>query len=192
MEQDRAFERKYSLNVARLKKGSHNEQFEIDRTFFEQMPNSLISEGAVQAELELVKYGTHMDAKFRLGGQVEVECDRCGQPYSQAIETERRIIYAFSPSLKFDGLEVIYVDPDEPELSLIQELYDFVHLAVPMRKVPDSSVHLCPPEILEVLGLDANGDPLPESDEPAADAAEDEPVDERWAVLKKLRDQMEE
>jgi uncharacterized protein len=191
MEQDRAFERKYSINVARLKLGKHSETFEIDRAFFEHMGTSLISEGEVEARLEKVKYNTHLDAKFFISGTVQVECDRCGHPYPQAITEQRRIIYAFSESMKFDGYEVIYVDPDEPELSLVQELYDFVHLALPMRKVPEPAVHICPPEVLEVLGLDEHGEPLPEAPVEEAEPS-DEPVDERWAVLKKLRDQMED
>lgn len=191
MEQDRAFERKYSINIARLKRGKHSEAFEIDRAFFEQMSTSLISEGNVTARLEMEKYGTHLDVKFFINGTVQVECDRCGQPYPQAVAEERRIIYAFSESMKFSGYEVIYVDPEEPNLSLVQELYDFVHLALPMRKVPKPEVHICPPEVLEVLGLDERGEPLPQAPAEETDT-EDEPVDERWAALKKLRDQMED
>jgi uncharacterized protein len=191
MEQDRAFERKYSINVARLKLGKHSETFEIDRAFFEQMSTSLIGEGNLEARLGMEKYKTHLDVKFFIEGTVQVECDRCGQPYPQAIADERRVIYAFSESLKFDNQEVIYVDPEEPNLSLVQELYDFVHLALPMRRVPELEVHICPPEVLAVLGLDERGEPLPEAPVDASDT-DDEPVDERWAALKKLRDQMED
>jgi uncharacterized metal-binding protein YceD (DUF177 family) len=190
MEQDKAFERKYSINVVRLKPGKHTEAFSIDRAFFEQMPHSLISEGEVQVRLEMVKYSTHIDAKFFIEGKVQVACDRCGDPYLQPISDERRIVYSFSESMKFDGHEVIYVDSEESSLSLVQELYDFVHLALPMRKVPEPSTHLCEPEVLALLGLDEHGEPLPEDSANAEDS--DEPVDERWAALKKLRDQMED
>jgi len=187
MEQDRAFERRFSINVARLKEGRHEEAFDIDDEFFAYMASDLIPRGRAHATLEMTKYSSHIDARFAIGGEVEVQCDRCNQPYMQPIEQQRNVIYSFDPDLKFDNQEVIYVEPDETELSVKQELYDFVHLALPMRRVPELSIHRCPPEVMELLGLDENGEPI-ETDE---DETSDEPVDERWEALRRLRDQME-
>lgn len=191
MEQDRSFERRYSINVARLKEGRHEETFEFDHEFFEYMESDLVSQGKVDLTLKLTKYSRHIDARFHFHGQVEIPCDRCGQPYPQPIEEIKQIIYSFDDEMKFDGYEVIYVDPSEPFLQFVQEAYDFIHLALPMRRVPDESIHLCSPDVLELLGLDAQGNPLPDEEpEPGDDS--DEPVDERWAALKKLRDQMDD
>jgi len=185
MEMDRKFARQYALNVARLKPGKHEEAFEVGDDFFAHFENSLIEEGSVLITLKMEKYGTHLDVCFLLKGEVTLSCDRCGNPYPHTLQSEERIIYAFDPDLNFEGYEVMYVDPDAPELQLAQEFYDFINLAVPMRKVPDYEVHTCPPEVLELLGLDAEGQEL-EDESPADD---DEPIDPRWAALKKLKDQ---
>jgi len=64
---------------------------------------------------------------------------------------------------------------------LLQEFYDFLNLAVPIRKVPDSKIHICPPEVLALLGLDEEGAPVSSKEESS------EEVDPRWAALKKLK-----
>ena len=186
MEQDRKFVRRYSLNVARLKPGKHEEVFEVDDDFFAHFENSLIEQGQVSIRLQMEKYATHLDVTFWLTGEITLACDRCGNPYPHPLDSQERIIFAFDPEMDFEGYEVMYVAADEPQLVLTQEFYDFINLAIPMRKVPPADVHLCPPEVLRLLGLDTEGNPL-EDDSPE----DDSPIDPRWAALKKLKDQPE-
>lgn len=185
MELDRKFARRYSLNVARLKPGKHEEHFEVDNDFFAHFENSLVEAGQVHIRLEMEKYATHLDVAFNLEGEIDLPCDRCGNPYAHSLQSKERIIYAFNPSMDFEGYEVMYVAADEPQLVLAQEFYDFISISIPMRKVPPQEVHLCPPEVLALLGLDPEGQPLP------GDQAEDDEIDPRWAALKKLKDQPE-
>ncbi len=186
MDQAKSFERRYSINVARLKEGSNEEAFQIDEEFFEFMKSDLISRADLMLQLNLVKYHRHIDARFHFVGTVFIPCDRCDTPYPQKIDDERRIIYSFDEEMKFDGYEVIYVEPQEPKLLIMQEIFDFVHLALPMRRLANPEVHLCDPEILAVLGLDEKGQPKEAGDPEESDG----PIDERWAALKKLKDQM--
>ncbi|GAB4427796.1 MAG: hypothetical protein OHK0039_46230 [Bacteroidia bacterium] len=185
MEQDRSFARRYSLNVARLKPGKHAESFEVEDDFFEHFEGSLIRKGAVQVRLQMEKWHTHLDVVFHLTGGIEVICDRCGNPYMHPIDETQRIIYAFDKSLDFEGYEVMYAESHEQELVLTQELYDFMILAIPMRKVPPADQHLCPPDVLHLLGLDEQGNPLENQEDP------NDEEDPRWAALKKLRDQLD-
>lgn len=151
MGRDRAFERAYSLNIARLPIGAQELTFDVGQEFFEHFDRPVVQNGQVRVTLALVKTGTHLDARFRISGQVELECDRCLQPYQQPVEDTYRIIYAFKPGLKVEEEEVIYTSPDEQALPLVQEIYDFISLAVPMRRVPDPEVHTCAPEILALI-----------------------------------------
>ena len=45
MEKERAFRRKYSINVARLGTGKHTDFFEIDQDFFARFEQSDIEDG---------------------------------------------------------------------------------------------------------------------------------------------------
>ena len=64
MGKNRAFERTYSLNVARLKHGSNQEFFDIGKDFFEYNEYSLVKNGKVNVRLDIVKYNTHLDVTF--------------------------------------------------------------------------------------------------------------------------------
>jgi len=183
MDPKKSFERQYSLNVARLKLGSNTDEFEVNDDFFQHFDQDIIQGSNVHVDLGIYKSSTHLDVTFSFDGTVRVACDRCGELYDQPIQEKQRIFYAFDENMKFEGYEVMYVDAAEPWLSIVQELYDFIHLAVPLRRVPDTSIHQCDPAILHKLGLDEEGNPLEKESE--------EVIDPRWEKLKKLRDQME-
>ncbi len=184
MDKDKSFERQYSLNVARIKLGKSQERFEVEKDFFKRFEQDTIQDAKVVAILDVVKNTSHLDVDFHFQGKVEIPCDRCGQLYEHPIDERQRIFYAFDEEMKFEGYEVMYVNSQEPYLSIVQELYDFIYLAIPLRRVPKTDIHLCDPEILKKLGLDEQGNPLSTKDEK-------EEIDPRWEKLKKLRDQME-
>lgn len=181
----RAFEREYSLNIARLRNGTNEQFFEIGKNFFEELEYSLIPDGKVEVRLDIVKYNTHLDVKYNFTGVLVLECDRCTQPYDHQIDSQQRIIYSFDEEMDFEGYEVMFVDRNEPKLVIVQELYDFMNMSVPIRKVPPKEVHLCPPEVLAMLGLDENGEEMESEDN-------DTVADPRWEALKQLKDKLED
>jgi len=184
MDKDKSFERQYSLNVARIKLGKSQERFEVGKDFFERFEQDTIQDAHVSVVLDIVKNTSHLDVNFHFHGKAQVPCDRCGQLYEHPIDEQQRIYYAFDENMKFEGYEVMYVNPQEPFLTIVQELYDFIHLAIPLRRVPETDIHLCDPVILKKLGLDEQGNPLSVQNE-------EKEIDPRWEKLKKLRDQME-
>ena len=188
MARDRQFERTYSINVSRLGPGAHQDEFDIDAAFFSHFEQSPIEEAQVKVVIEMYRYGTHIDAKFILQGHVVVNCDRCGEPYPQSVDDARyRLIFSFNENMDFDGEEVLYVDRDESQLVLTQEFYDFINLALPIRRVPEPEVHACDPAILALIRTELP-EPGTESD---AETEEDEgPIDPRWAALKNLKDRL--
>ncbi|MEL6844510.1 MAG: DUF177 domain-containing protein [Bacteroidota bacterium] len=136
------------------------------------------------------KTNTHLDVHFAIQGKVMIPCDRCSELYPHEIDTTYRIIYTFDEDMDFEGEEVMYVNPNEPYLSLMQELYDIINLAIPLRKVPPKHIHLCDPRVLAILGLDENGDPIGSQPEQAKEVPQEEDeddIDPRWAALKKLK-----
>lgn len=182
MANDQKFNNLYSLNLAQLSLGKEEESFELNRSFFEHFDFGLSQNGQVQATLQLHRYEHHIDVMYFLKGTVEVACDRCLEPYLQPIDSSHRLIYSFDPDQKFEDTEVIQVKDDLAPLLVAQELYDFTQVSLPLRRVPEPEVHLCDPKILEVLGIDADGNRI----ETQKEDGEDE-IDPRWAALKKLK-----
>lgn len=179
---NKSFERKYSLNIARLKDGKSQESYLLDDDFFSYFENSLVKSGEVKVQLDLFRTDSHIEAKFQLNGAVKLECDRCLEEYEQPVDAAYIIFYSYDENIGKENHEVIQISRTQAQVILIRELYDFTQLAVPFRKVPDKSVHLCPPSVLAMLGLDEEG-------EETLIEEEDDVIDPRWESLKKLKNQ---
>lgn len=162
-----------------MKIGPNSDEYTIDGTLFEQFDTSIITDGNVHARLDMHKYGTHLDVKFLFEGEVQVPCDRCLEPYFQPIKDEARIIFAFDPEMSFEGYDVMHVNPGETRLDITQEFYDFITLSLPIRLIPETSIHQCSPEVLEYLES--------RTSDAKADKQSEDVVDPRWEALKKLK-----
>lgn len=133
---DKSFERAFSLNLNRLKLGRNDEEFSLNKDFLSHFALSIVQDCEVVAKLEIQKYASHLDVKFVIDGTVVVECDRCVEEMQLPVHNETRVLYSFDKNIKeTEDVEVIYVDEKEPSLTLVQELYDFLCIAVPFRKV---------------------------------------------------------
>lgn len=179
---DKAFANRYAIEIPKLRPGLNEDEFHIDSSFFQAFEYSLIQEGKVDVRAKINKYETHLEGNFHFAGHIVLECDRCLEEYPHQIEFSVRIIFAYDETLEFETDEVILVDREDPVIFLADDFYDFISLQVPLRKVPDATVHICPPEVLAYL----DGGPGEEEEEISG---EDEPeVDPRWEALKKLKD----
>lgn len=184
---ERSFERKYSVEVPKLRHGLNHDQFAVDNAFFAEFEFSPVQEGNLQVASVIDRSTTHLDAKFHFKGEIMVECDRCLEPYPFPIDFEQRIVYTFDEELEFDTDEVVLIEESTPTIFLAQDFYDFIILQIPLRRVPEPDVHLCAPQVLELLGLNPDGSP-----KEIVAAEEDEmPVDPRWQALNKLKDSQE-
>lgn len=172
--------RQYSFELNKLKDGPNELSFEIDRSFFAEFEHSLVEEGEVSIQAVIEKFKTHLDVVLHLKGVLQLPCDRCTEPYPFDVDTSRRLILAFEKQSKFVNEEVVMIDSNAIWIDLSKEFYDFIHLEVPLRKVPEPEIHLCDDEVLNMLGLkedEQEADPNPEEKE----------IDPRWAALKKLK-----
>lgn len=176
---DKSFEKKYSLEIPKLRLGENTDAFSVDRSFFAEFEHSFIEEGRVDIEVLTLKYNTHLDMRMQFKGELTLNCDRCLEPYPYKIDFSQKVIYSYSEELEFDTDEVIMIQEHEPVLVLVKEFFDFINLQVPIRRVPDPEIHVCDDEVLRMLGE------LP-SDEGEEPEAEEEEIDPRWAALKKL------
>lgn len=184
-----AFEKRYSVEVPKLRYGLNQEVFHLDRSFFEAFEFSVIEEGTMRVDATFEKFETHIDGRFHFSGTVILNCDRCMEPYPYQMEFDQRIVFSKDEDLEFETDEVILLDDSVPVVFLATDFYDFIHLEIPLRRVPEPDIHLCAPSVLEMLGLNPDGserEPVEEEEEPEMDE-----FDPRWQTLRKLKDSTE-
>jgi uncharacterized metal-binding protein YceD (DUF177 family) len=165
----------YTILLSGLKEGHHTLDFEIDKEFFEQFEEAEVKEGSLIANIEMDKRTTHIDLIIRVSGSVRVSCDRCLEMFSQPVSSENRILVKFGKSIDDIDPDIISVSADENELDLHQQLYEFIMLALPIKRVHPADKKgrsTCDPVMLKKLE--------------ELIIEEEKENDPRWDELKKL------
>jgi len=144
----------YNIAFKGLSQGKHIFDYEIADKFFSEFGGVVVEEGKVNVRLTLEKQSSMMIFWFDLKGTVRVQCDRCLEMYDQPIESKERIFVKFGEKEFSDGDDVIWVSTNDYQLNVAQLIYEFICLAVPIKKIhPDdeNGNTTCDPEMIEKL-----------------------------------------
>jgi uncharacterized metal-binding protein YceD (DUF177 family) len=165
----------YTIPLAGLKEGYHTFNIEIGKEFFEKFEESEVKEGSLIASVEMEKRSSHADVIIRISGSVRVNCDRCLEIFSQPVDCENKVLVKFGKSLEDSDPDVLSLAEDQNELDLQQHLYEFILLALPIRRIHSDDKKgksTCDPVMLKKL-----------EEHIIEEEAENDP---RWDELKKL------
>jgi uncharacterized metal-binding protein YceD (DUF177 family) len=164
----------YFISISGLKEGHYLYDFEIGNEFFEGFEESEIKEGTLSASIELDKRSSHFDLIFKIRGEVKICCDRCLELFFHPIECENRLLVKSGAKWDDNDPDIITVPADEHELNIKQYLYEFIYLALPIKRIhpDDNGNSTCNPEMIKVLKQHI--------------VNEEKVSDPRWDELKKL------
>ena len=165
----------YTIPFSGLKEGRHIINFEIDNKFFENFEESEIKEGKLTTEVVIDKRSSHLDMVITISGSVRICCDRCLEMFFHPVISENRLLVKFGDNIEEIDPDILYLPFGENELDIQQHLYEFIMLALPIKKVhpnDDKGNSTCDPEMLKKL------------EELKID--EESETDPRWDELKKL------
>jgi len=140
----------YTIPIKGLSIGRHNYSFSIDSVFFNDFENSLVQNATLNVELVLEREATWMKVESEIKGDVFVECDRCLEELKLPLDTKATLLVKFVKTEgETDDDEIITLDPSESELDLKQFFYDYICLALPLKKVHKPGE--CNPEMISRL-----------------------------------------
>jgi uncharacterized metal-binding protein YceD (DUF177 family) len=165
----------YTIPLSGLKEGHHTIDFEIDNEFFELFEESEVKEGSLIAKIEMDKRSIHSDLVIMISGSVRICCDRCLEMFYQPVVCENRLLITFGKSMDDIDPDILSVPVDENELDLQQHIYEFIHLALPIKRVhpnDNNGNSTCDPVMLKKLE--------------ELIVEEEVETDPRWDELKKL------
>ena len=173
-------ESQYDLNLAKLALKTHHFEYELGADFFALFDQPLVEQGHLHAEVELLKTERLMTLNFHITGTVRLTCDRSLDEFDQPLDIQEQLLVRFGDEAKELDDNVLQITPETQTLPLAQHLYDYIGLALPMKKLH--------PRFQDEA--DDNPDAptkLIFSTRPADDAPDDdEPADPRWAALRNL------
>lgn len=164
----------YSIEYVGLSLDNHKFEFEINDKFFSHFEYSQIQHANIQLELEVAKQERMMVLDFIFKGEVEVTCDRCSDEFMFPVDVTEQLIVKFGSEHVEESDDVVVVADNEYQFNLSEYIYEYIHLALPIKVIhPDDEDGNsgCDPEVLRILNS------VIVSNE----------QDPRWEALKKLK-----
>jgi uncharacterized metal-binding protein YceD (DUF177 family) len=144
----------YNIAFKGLSQGKHIFEFEVDNRFFAEFEGGLADQGQVNVRLTLEKQSSLMIFWFDIQGTVNVQCDRCLEMYDQEIKSQDKIFVKYGEKNFVDGDDVIWVSVNDYQLNVSQLIYEFIGLAIPIKKIhpnDENGNSTCDPEMIEKL-----------------------------------------
>ena len=172
----------FDLPIARLSLKTHQFAFELGRAFFAEFDpqGEFIADGNLHADVTLLKTERVITINSRIVGTVRLTCDRSLDEYDHPLDVENQLLVRYGDEPKELDDDVLQITPETLTLNIAQHLYDYIGLALPIKKLHPRFQN------------EADDDPdaatkLIFSTRPAGEGPDDdEPADPRWAVLKNL------
>ena len=171
----------FNLPIAHLALKTHHFEYEMGRDFFAEFDpkGELVTDGTLRADVELIKTDRLLTFNFHIAGTVRLTCDRSLDEFDQPLDLDRTLLVRYGDEAKELDDDVLQITPETQTLPLAQHLYDYIGLALPMKKLhprfqnePDDNPKA---ETKLIFSTRQTGEQNDEDDE-----------DPRWAALKSL------
>jgi uncharacterized metal-binding protein YceD (DUF177 family) len=165
----------FSVNIIALSNRVHEFKYEFGDEFFRFYGSELVSAGPFHADVALNKHETFIEADFNIKGALKLVCDRSLEPFDQPVKLAHRIMFKFGDHDEEITDEIIMIHRDTVTLELGHYIYEFISLAVPLKKLH--------PKFQGDADESEGGIIYTSSD----DSSDDDETDPRWDILKKLK-----
>ncbi|MDR2848063.1 MAG: DUF177 domain-containing protein [Bacteroidales bacterium] len=128
----------YIIPYKGLPLGSHSFEWSVGKDFFASYEMSEIDDATIKVQVTLVKHTQFLEVVLQIDGRAEVQCDRCLDPLSVDIDTEVPMYVKFGETSgedEDDENDVIILSHSDTELDMKHYIYEYVHLALPIKRV---------------------------------------------------------
>ena len=174
--------RKYDIQIFGLENKSYEYDFESGDAFFNALEQDLIERGSCQTHLVLDKSSTMIQLTFHIQGTVELTCDRSLDPFDEPIDIQEQLFLKFADRAEELTDEIELIPWDTAQINVARYIFDFIGLALPMKKLHPRFREEESEEDDEVEGKLV----YRSSPEESAEEAGEPPIDPRWEALRKL------
>lgn len=124
----------YKVQLASMRDGHHEQDFEIGTEFFRNMENTDIISADIKAHLDIDKKNDVYDCTFHVKGMLQIPCDRCLDPIDHEVDTEYHVIVKYGED--YDDADGLLILPySNTYLNVAYILNDTILLTIPLRHV---------------------------------------------------------
>lgn len=184
--------KRYDIDIFMLSNEKHEYEMEVDEEFFDIFEDSFVDKGKGKIKIELDKSEMMIQVLIKGKGDIELVCDRSLDNFDHPFDFAEKIIFKYGEEADEidDGLYII--TKGTQKINLAKEIYDYIGLSIPMKKLHPRFQEEEYESDHEVEGklVYTSIDSIDEenSDKHLNIEEESEDVDPRWNILKKLKD----
>lgn len=128
----------YEIQIHSLDDKLYTYDFEGGNEFFEVFDVEDSKEGSFTAKLNLVKSATMLQLKFGIKASLLLQCDRSLEDFKEDIQIEEKYIFKFGDRSEVVSEDMEVIPFGTTEINIAQHLYDFIALAIPVKKIHPS------------------------------------------------------
>ena len=172
----------FRVNIVGLANKIHHFNYELGDEFFKRYGTDLISKGSFVVNVAINKHETFLEVDFDIKGTAQLICDRSLEPFDYPIKTHKMVVFKFGDEDREITEEIMLIHRDTVSLELGQFIYEFISLAVPMKKLHPRFTEDEEDEESETGKIVYSSLSNEENDR-----GDDDDIDPRWEKLKKLK-----
>lgn len=146
----------YSVEIASLELGNHQFNFQIKKTFFDDLAYSELEDGDFSVKLKIEKKERMLLLNFDISGIVHVNCDRCTDNLDITVKTQHQLILKYGSTHEDDEDDVVFIRESENEFNIASFVYEFIILALPYKLVhgdDENGVSFCNKEFMKTFSI---------------------------------------
>ncbi|MEJ1241451.1 DUF177 domain-containing protein [Chryseolinea sp. T2] len=179
----------YRINIVGLSNKVHQFHYEIGKGLFEEFGTDIVSDGSFTVDVSLDKHETFLEADFTIRGTARLICDRSLEPFDFPINTRRKVVFKYGDQDEEITDEIMIIQRDTAWIELGQYLYEFIALAIPLKKLhPRFQESVEDDDSEGRIVYTSGGEDDGGNDESGNnDEGGDDDIDPRWSALKKLK-----
>lgn len=168
----------FKVNIIGLSQKTHHFEYAIGDDFFKLYGTSLLESGQFEAKVSLDKRETLIEAIFHIQGEAHLVCDRSLEPFSHAMNIDRKILFKYGQEAGELSDEIVLITREQVALDIGQYVYELISVALPMKRLhPKFSKEEIANEDIQLV----YSSPVNETE------SDEEDIDPRWEKLKKLK-----
>lgn len=124
-----------TINIPRQDNASSETIYSLDGAFFQLFENSLLEKGQLDVRIQVNKNSSRIQLLFEIKGEVGLVCDRTLEQFSYPVCIEQTVHFKLGDENKELDVDFYMIEQQASAINIAQHIYDFVTLAVPMKKL---------------------------------------------------------
>jgi uncharacterized protein len=176
--------REFDIDIYGLSHKKHDYEYVLESSFLADFDGSLVETGKLKAKVILDKSETMLLANFVIEGFVELTCDRSLEKFDYPIQLDKNLIFKYGEEFGELSDEILTIPKDTQKLNIAQYIFEFIGLAIPMKKLHPKFVTEDEHEDAEgvlIYSTKKNTDSEEKEDDDSGE------IDPRWNILNNLK-----